>query len=158
MLPLSYLANYIHHWFTGLQCCLLQHTLGMAIYRCHIDISIFLNIQRDTIFYFTYRYTFDISYFIPFHLLLSHLMSLDQKWKMHIFLSCRIFSMSAGNKFTIIRYMGNSALYEKLKISEISMWYRYIDIDVKKISIWYRYWYLQISPSLNKTIRKFGIQ
>ncbi len=82
--------------------------VGMAIYECHIDISIFLNIERDMIFYFTYRYTFDISHqlsvisccvdgllflsstciltmnstFVLFSFtLLSHLISLDQKLK-----------------------------------------------------------------------------
>ncbi len=68
------------------------YQLGMAIYRCHIDISIFLNFECDTIFYFTYRYTFNISHQLSFitcylfHLLLSHLMGLDQNLKnAHIF-------------------------------------------------------------------------
>ncbi len=48
-----------HQTFAGQ----LMLELGMTIYRCRIDISIFLNIEHDTIFYFTYRYTFDISHF-----------------------------------------------------------------------------------------------
>ncbi len=47
------------------------------------DIPIFLNIEHDTIFYFTYDIlsTFHTSLLFLFHLLLSHLMSLDQKLK-----------------------------------------------------------------------------
>ncbi len=66
---------------------LVYKIVGMAIYRCRIDISIFLNFECDTIFYFTYWYTFDISHqlsvitFYLFHLVLSHLISLDQNLK-----------------------------------------------------------------------------
>ncbi len=34
----------------------------LAVFHRDGDISIFLNIEHDTIFYFIYRYTFDISH------------------------------------------------------------------------------------------------
>ncbi len=56
---LSYIPRSLS-WISLLSNVVRSYTVGMAIYRCHIHISIFLNIERDTIFYFTYRYTFDI--------------------------------------------------------------------------------------------------
>ncbi len=48
-----------HQWFR-------HHTIGMAIYRCHIDISVFLNIEHDTIFYFTWT-RYDILFYMSIY-------------------------------------------------------------------------------------------
>ncbi len=78
-------------------------------YRTLYDILFYISIYFLAILYFTFVPFF--IYYFPTQWVLT------KNWKMRIFLSFVVFSMSSGNKCIIIRYMGNSELHEKLKIN-----------------------------------------